>query len=222
VKHSEIRDRLSEYLERELPAAERAQIGAHLESCGDCDRELNELSATVSLLRGLPEPALPPGIGAAVMQRIAQGEGREARVHVLFRRIAEPRFAAALAAGVAGLFFLAGPGLDAAPTLPVAPGDEVAAFDTHGNFALEAFERSWRDSGDGSSDARVGLVSSVTPIDGYRQYVSRLRMEQAQRRARVQDTLRQLRGAGHPNSAMLASSHFESQPIVSLAGWQPR
>ena len=77
------------------------------------------------------------------MARIARGEGREARVHSLFRRVAEPRFAAPLAAGLAGLFFLfqtGDAGLSPQPSRAVAPQSlaRVAANDAATAFTVRA------------------------------------------------------------------------------------
>lgn len=228
MKHSDVRARLSEYLERDLPAEERSRIGTHLESCSDCEREFGELRATVTLLRGLPEPELPSGLGAAVMARIANGEGREPRVHTLFRRAADPRFAAALAAGLAGLFFLvrsedAGvlpqPSPGAAAGTPGATAQLAAASD----FELQrrAFENAWREAHAGDGVMHAGVVSGFTPDAAVRQYMTQLRMDQARRQAQAQNFMRQLRGANHPYSASLAS-HFDAGANVMLAGWQPR
>jgi anti-sigma factor RsiW len=226
VTHSEIRARLSEYLERDLPGDQRAQVGAHLASCADCERELDALRDTVSMLRGLPEPELPAGISAAVMARIAQGEGREARVVSLFRRAAEPRFAAALAAGLAGLLFLSLP--DArGPLPPLAlaaaplPSLELAAADAAFAADHAGFEHARRGARERAEGASAGVMSGFTPVAAYQQYVSQVRLEEARRRAEMQDVVRQLRGAGHPNSASLAN-HFEPRANVVLADWQPR
>jgi anti-sigma factor RsiW len=224
--HSEIRARLSEYLERDLTIEERARIGAHLERCTDCDRELNELRETVSLLRRLPEPTLPAGISEAVMLRIARGEGREARVRSLLRRAAQPRFAAPLAAGLAGLFLLF-QAPDAAVTPQRAPA-HVAVADASAlgvpagiPDAIAASDEAWVGSRDNGTGWRTAVTSGFTPAEAYRQYVTQARMEEARGRARMQEYARQLRGAGHPNSASLAA-RFESRPNIVLADWQPR
>jgi Putative zinc-finger len=221
--HSEIRARLSEYLERDLANEERARIGAHLERCTDCDRELSELRETVSLLRRLPEPTLPPGISEAVMQRIARGEGREARVLTLFRHAAEPRVAALLAAGLAGLFLLLQPQDGVAP--PPAPVDvaNASALGVTPIFpdANLANDEVWAGSRDSGTGLRTALTSGFTPAEAYRQYLTRARLEEARGREQVEQFARQLRGAGHPNSEALAS-RFESRSNVVLADWQPR
>ena len=221
--HSEIRARLSEYLERDLASEERARIGAHLESCTDCDRELSELRETVSLLRRLPEPTLPAGISDAVMARIARGEGREARVRTLFRRAAEPRFAAPLAAGLAGLFFLfQSPDVGVTPPAP-SDGSNASALDVaeHLLDANAAGADVWANARDGGSGSRTALPTGFTPAEIYRQYLNQTRLEEARGRAKIQQYARQLRGAGHPNSESLAS-RFESRSNVVLADWQPR
>jgi anti-sigma factor RsiW len=228
VTHSDIRAHLSDYLEGDLSGRERSRIDAHLEDCTDCDRELNELRATVSLLRRLPEPPLPPGIGSAVMTRIALGEGREARVLPLFRRAAEPRFAAPLAAGLAGLFFLfqsGDAGLSPQPSRAVAPGTlaRVALDDAAMAFPVErgGFEDAWLNARDSGLGSQAGVTSGFTPAAAYEQYRTQARREESERRMRIQEFARQLRGAGHPHSATLASD-FEARPNVVLAGWQPR
>ena len=91
--HSEIRARLSDYLERDLNPEDRSRIERHLEACAPCGSELRELRATVSLLRRLPEPAHPSGLGELVMARVARDGSRPARVRSLLRRATEPRFA---------------------------------------------------------------------------------------------------------------------------------
>jgi hypothetical protein len=224
--HSEVRARLSEYLDRDLTNEERARVGAHLESCTDCDRELNELRETVSLLRRLPEPTLPAGISEAVMLRIARGEGREARVRTLFRRVAEPRFAAPLAAGLAGLFFLfQSPEGNVTPPSASAHGNgaNTSALDVATIFqdANGGGDDAWVGAHDGGSGWRTGLTSGFTPSEAYRQYLTQARLEEARGRARIQEFASQLRGAGHPNSASFASQ-FEARPNVVLADWQPR
>ena len=49
-------DRLSDYLDGELPPAERNSLEAHLETCAECARVLEELRTVVSRTRGLLGP----------------------------------------------------------------------------------------------------------------------------------------------------------------------
>ena len=57
----ETRERLSDLLDEALAAPERALVGAHLDGCPDCRRELDRLRATVSLLSRVERPRAPVG-----------------------------------------------------------------------------------------------------------------------------------------------------------------
>jgi hypothetical protein len=57
----EARERLSDLLDEALAAPERAEVGAHLDGCPDCRRELDRLRATVSLLARVERPRAPVG-----------------------------------------------------------------------------------------------------------------------------------------------------------------
>jgi hypothetical protein len=84
----------------DLSAAELERVEAHLADCTECAEELR---ATVALLRGLLDPEPPARLTADVMRRIEAGEGRRPRIVEFVRQASEPRFAAALAAGIAAL-----------------------------------------------------------------------------------------------------------------------
>ncbi|HET7620155.1 MAG TPA: zf-HC2 domain-containing protein [Vicinamibacterales bacterium] len=56
--HDEWTDRLSEYLDDELSAAERADVAAHLATCADCRATLDELQRVAAAARAL-SPAPP-------------------------------------------------------------------------------------------------------------------------------------------------------------------
>jgi hypothetical protein len=53
------RERLSAYLDRQLPAAEHAALERHVAGCARCTAELAELRQVVTLLRALPTPRVP-------------------------------------------------------------------------------------------------------------------------------------------------------------------
>jgi anti-sigma factor RsiW len=72
-------DRLSAYLDDELPPAERTAVEAHLRECGPCGQLLEELSAVDSAARALPLQA-PEGYFDAFPARVrARLAGRRAR-----------------------------------------------------------------------------------------------------------------------------------------------
>lgn len=60
-------ERLLPGIPGEGPPEERRR---HLEACGRCRRELDELEALHGALRSLPEPELPGGFARAVMARV--------------------------------------------------------------------------------------------------------------------------------------------------------
>jgi hypothetical protein len=136
-------DRLSEYLDDELPPDERAALEAHLRHCTACGAVLADLKRIVTRARGLedrlPDRDLWPGIAA----RIGAGSG-EARAIDLDAERARRRWSFSLpqlaAAGLAlmalsgGSVWLLQPHGDipiaahpAAPTLPVLTVNNSAA-----------------------------------------------------------------------------------------------
>jgi Putative zinc-finger len=58
-KHARLRDKLSPYLDGRLTSAEIKSLEGHLVSCEECRRALDELRATVSAVRELPEVEAP-------------------------------------------------------------------------------------------------------------------------------------------------------------------
>jgi hypothetical protein len=250
MKHSEVRSRLSDYLDRQLAPDERSRVDAHLGDCRDCGRELRELRATVALLQGLPEPPHPAGLGDAVLARIARGEGREARVVTLLRRATEPRWVAPLAAGLAGLFFLVEmreAGLPAPlPASTPLPANVRAGGSAPYSVVLGGVAEAAPPSRGREPAPRAGIIMGAAPALDYAEYVRHVErahggaealadanaaavradaeiavQHRATRRARVQEMARLLRGAGHPHSTSLAT-HFEPRAGVVLADWQPR
>ncbi len=107
MKCARTRALLGDHLEADLALPVRTEIDEHLRQCAECRRELHELRSTVALLRSLPTPQPPPHLVADVMDRIESGETRIARLSAGFRRIFDPRVAAPLAAGIAGLVLFA-------------------------------------------------------------------------------------------------------------------
>jgi hypothetical protein len=98
-RHRRLRDRLSAYIDGELdpPAAERLE--SHLAECERCRLELEQLRATVSGLRDLPELE-PPRSFTLSPERVAAPRPRQPAAPPLAfgARIAAVGLAAALAA----------------------------------------------------------------------------------------------------------------------------
>jgi hypothetical protein len=57
--HRRIQDRLSAYLDAELPVDEARMVDAHVRSCGSCAQELAELRLAAAALADLPEVDVP-------------------------------------------------------------------------------------------------------------------------------------------------------------------
>ena len=74
---------LSEYLDNELGAAKRAEVDAHLAACQACQRELQELRATISLVASLPKATAP----SALVQSIDEGVRAETPAASPTRRV---------------------------------------------------------------------------------------------------------------------------------------
>ncbi len=59
---AELRKRASDYLEANISEEEREHIRMHLERCGNCNRFLETLRTTISMLRDLSSHAVPESL----------------------------------------------------------------------------------------------------------------------------------------------------------------
>jgi hypothetical protein len=105
----ETRERLSDLLDEALAAPERAEVGAHLDRCPDCRRELDRLRATVSLLSRVERPRAPVGF----VDRVTAAARPVPRYRRLGRRLFLPlniklpvQAAAMLVIAVLGVYLL--------------------------------------------------------------------------------------------------------------------
>jgi anti-sigma factor RsiW len=133
-------ERLSEYLDGELPEGEHAAIEFHLQSCADCAAVLADLRRVVRRARSLSEPAPPHDLWPGIASRIgASGARVSDAVDLTTRRSGRQRWAFSLpqlaAAGIA-LMALSGGTVwllttqerptAAAPTVSVSPVESPA------------------------------------------------------------------------------------------------
>lgn len=75
-------ERLSRYLDDELPARERRTIEKHLADCPCCEEVLSSLRDTVALCHDKGRPGLPRDVRSRARQRVQallseMGNGRE-------------------------------------------------------------------------------------------------------------------------------------------------
>jgi anti-sigma factor RsiW len=79
-------DRLSEYLDGELPEAERAALESHLRGCGDCSSLLTELREVLAQARTLEHRGPAQDLWPAISARIGAGAASGDIVHLGSRR----------------------------------------------------------------------------------------------------------------------------------------
>jgi anti-sigma factor RsiW len=151
--HAHWTSRLSEYLDDDLPAAERAAVEDHLAECADCRAVLVELGAVVARAGALVDRAPREELWDGIAERI--GARQIATVRPLRRSAARrlvlslPQLAAAavvllVVGGSAG--WLAGPMLTGsgaptvayAPVAPAAPARPLATQVAAGDVAMTA------------------------------------------------------------------------------------
>jgi hypothetical protein len=225
VSHSKLRARLNDYVDRELPGTQRAELSAHLAECQDCAAELRELEYTVGLLRRLPEEELPPGFADAVMERVRAGESEPGWLRTL-RGLLQPTLTIGATAAIAGLAVFA--------VVREAPTGTVASAPTQTAHAERPLPPPTS-----SVDFTRSPVQRRAPFEVARRDVARPQghIPQTRRHRRALDlallgqpdqVARTLRGAGHPHSNTLAA-HFEElsdadsiQLIVASPAPQPR
>jgi putative zinc finger protein len=88
-----VRERMSAYIDRELPPSDRAGVESHLRECTECAREVDELRAVDELARG-SDVAAPAGYFDVLPGRLRARLSPRAPARV-------PAWALALAAGLA-------------------------------------------------------------------------------------------------------------------------
>ena len=152
-------DRLSDYADGELDAAERAAVEAHLAGCAPCRTALDELRAVVARAKALSDPAPPTDLWPGIAAQIAAPTARHPRVSPFRRALSSRRFSFTLpqlaAAGIAlmvlsgGLVWMARSGDPRADFDPVsahleAPEENVPAV-RPANFADEHYDEAVAD-----------------------------------------------------------------------------
>jgi hypothetical protein len=87
MKHGEIRQKLSAYLDGAVTAEERMMIEDHLCSCRICSAALDELAKTVKHLKSLEELEPPAWMAEKIMVRVREEAGGKISI---FRRLFFP------------------------------------------------------------------------------------------------------------------------------------
>src|SRR5688500_4598638 len=76
-------DRLSEYLDGDLPLSERRELEKHLESCFECHSVLAELREVVARGRTLPDAEPANDLWSGIAERIGDAPVQTADVKVI-------------------------------------------------------------------------------------------------------------------------------------------
>ena len=154
--HTEWTDKLSDYLDDELEAAERAAVDAHLRQCAGCSAVLNDLRRVIALAQAAAVDTRPPqaDLWTGVAERIDRIR-QPRRVSLTVTQLAA---AAVLVAAVSGGLVWQFGGSKALRNQTSAPNEVAQAFPA-------SPERGTRDAGraaDGSSAA--GAESAVAIV----------------------------------------------------------
>jgi hypothetical protein len=70
LTHTDVRDRLSDYLDDSLSQSDRLRLEGHLLACRVCSAHLATLRATVRATETLPKPKAPPHAKARILDRV--------------------------------------------------------------------------------------------------------------------------------------------------------
>jgi hypothetical protein len=101
-----VEERLSEYMERSLPAADVDQVAEHLEECRSCSAILREMQSILSLCKSFPSLGMDPDLAERILLRTSgrprTRSFRELIKQYFARPLLTPRFA--LGTGLATLF----------------------------------------------------------------------------------------------------------------------
>ncbi len=128
-------DRLSEYLDDEMPAEERVALEAHLRHCVACGAALADLKRIVARARGLEDrasehdlwPAIAARIGASPVTNVVTLDSRRRRWTFSLPQLAAAGVALmVVSGGTAWLLHPAAAGPAAAPIAAVVPAPPVA------------------------------------------------------------------------------------------------
>lgn len=102
-----VRNRLQSYLDNTLNPSERQQVASHLESCPDCQKELNEWQTLFTALNSSSSwqtSPLPADFTARVMQNIRR-EPRRTAQPLWSQLLSQPVLASCAAALVFAIIF---------------------------------------------------------------------------------------------------------------------
>jgi anti-sigma factor RsiW len=158
--HTEWTDKLSDYLDDELEAAERAAVDAHLRECADCSAVLDDLRRVIARAQAAATAARPPqtDLWTGVAGRIDRIQ-QPRRVSLTVAQLAAAAvLVAAVSAGAAWQF---------APSIAGRPDSESAAANTDRTAASSATAPSGSSADLQVRPDGVGLIGVSLADDQY-------------------------------------------------------
>ncbi|HUT53091.1 MAG TPA: zf-HC2 domain-containing protein [bacterium] len=84
------REMILDLLYAELAPARKRELEDHLASCPDCAREYKELGLTLSAVRALPDPEVPPFLDARIAAHAKEAAQKSARPRTAWSRLMRP------------------------------------------------------------------------------------------------------------------------------------
>jgi len=141
-----IKNLLQLYIDNTLTFGEKQLVEEHLEECSACRTELKSLSATVKLIKSLPEVSTLPDFTQNIMAKISQEkiQIQSSWIDRLKKQVSIPQFSFRLAgaAAITAIFvFLAFTFLFNFSGLPGQPGEKVAsAYQVEVTFNISGIE----------------------------------------------------------------------------------
>lgn len=162
-------DRLSEYFDGDLDAADTAAVSAHLQTCAACRDDLEAIGRVAARARTLPGSPPASDLWPEVARRIGAGGRATTRRQFAFTL---PQLVAAglalmvLSGGLVWLARMGGPGTDFPPVAATGPGGPSSGAARVYDEAAEGFQRMF-DAGRGALDAGTAQVldESVRTIE---------------------------------------------------------
>ena len=172
-EHRELRELLGSFALGHLDPPERDRVRAHLDGCAACRAELAEIAPLAQRLAAVdPDvldetPTPPPGLGAAVLARIAEEERTVVplRRRAVRRRVALGAAVAGIAAAGAVVGWVARPVPDPPPLEPVAVQAVASDVEARADLVPHTWGVEVRLTGTGFDAGEVYRVA-VTADDG--------------------------------------------------------
>lgn len=106
---NEVKELISEYIDKQLDSKMNAEFEEHIRTCEDCRKELNEMKSMLDLLKDLPSEELPKDFKINLHNRLLEEQAKQKKkmkFNIFANRYA--RVCTSIAAGIALIILLRG------------------------------------------------------------------------------------------------------------------